>query len=470
MTTTPSSRVLVATRVLRVGLISAILVTIVPYGAVNPSWFYAATFLNGMVFAATLAIPFRNMELMRVYRTALAVLLLVVAYLVLQSVHLPGDRLAHSIWKTVRGPLGIEGGTISVNPAGTLASIPLIVHPFLIFMGALVLHQTNEAAVGFFRQVSFIGAGLAVFGLAQHFLFPGKLLLGEKLHYLDSVTGTFVNRNSAATLFGVAAILLAAILIRQFNEMRTQHSLEEGAPEIRQKQWRLLLAYLGLFALVLLAAFLTKSRGGLISTFPPLMFLAGWFGYSLLPEGASRGMRVGLAIAAVAAVALLVSVLGAHSLFRLVQGGAEDDRWCIYQSAITAIRDNPWLGTGFGTFEQVFPVYRNPECGISGLWDRAHNSFLEGYLGMGFPFAIVLLFILGYLVTVFLTGYRTRRRYRIVPLAGLATLLLVLLHSAVDFSMQIPGVSAYVAAALAASIAISLARKRSGREMTAELR
>jgi O-antigen ligase len=468
MTTTSSPRVLIATKVLRVGLIAVILATIVPYGAVSPSWFYGAAFMNGLVFAATLAIPFRNMELLRVYRTALVVMVLLVGYLVLQTVYLPRGAFAHSIWGTVRGPLGLDGGTISVNPAGTLASIPLIVHPFLIFMGTLVLHQSNDAAVGFFRQLSFIGAGIAAFGLVQHLLFPNKLLLGPKLYYVDSVTGTFVNRNSAATLFGVAALLLAAMVVRQLDELRAHDPLDQGEPNDRQKQQRMLLGLVALFALVLLAEFLTHSRGGLLATFPPLILLAAWFGYSLLPAGASRAMRVGLAVGTVALFGLLFSVFGARSLLRLEQGGAEDNRWCIYQSTLAAIRDNPWLGTGFGTFDQVFPVYRNPECGIFGLWDRAHNSFLEGYLGMGLPFAIALVFVLGYLISVFMTGYRARRRYRIIPLVGLATLLLILLHSAVDFSLQIPGVSAYVAAALGAAVAISLARKRSGREVVIE--
>jgi O-antigen ligase len=136
---------------------------------------------------------------------------------------------------------------------------------------------------------------------------------------------------------------------------------------------------------------------------------------------------------------------------------------------IDAIKDNPWFGTGFGTFEQVFPVYRDPECGLSGLWDRAHNVFLEGSLGLGLPFAVVVLFGLVYLLSIFLIGYRTRQRFQIVPVAGMGILLLVVLHSMVDFSIQIPGVAAYVAAALGAAVSISLARKRSGREPGAAL-
>jgi O-antigen ligase len=167
---------------------------------------------------------------------------------------------------------------------------------------------------------------------------------------------------------------------------------------------------------------------------------------------------------------LAFAVLGARTLFRFEQGGVDDHRWCVYGSVIDAIRDNPWLGTGFGTFEQVLPAYRDPKCGISGVWDRAHNVFLEGYLGLGLPFAVVVLFGLLYLLSIFLIGYRTRQRFRIVPLAGMGILLLIVLHSMVDFSIQIPGVAAYIAAVIGAAVCISLARMRPGREHSADLR
>jgi hypothetical protein len=82
---------------------------------------------------------------------------------------------------------------------------------------------------------------------------------------------------------------------------------------------------------------------------------------------------------------------------------------------------------------------------------------------MGLPFAVVVSFVFIYLVSVFTVGYHARQRFRIIPLIGMGILLLTILHSMVDFSLQIPGVAAYVAAALGAAVAISLTRKRSSR-------
>jgi O-antigen ligase len=449
-----------ASKILRIGLMVVILATVIPFGAVDPFWFNLAALLNGLVFAATLAIPIRNLELLTIYRTALFVTVSISAYLFFQSIQLPQNIFSNPIWETVHDLLNIRTGAISVDPAGTIATIPVVVHPFLIFMAALVLLQSDETALSFWRQLAVTGAAIAALGLIQYFLFPSSLLLGEKRHYLDSVTGTFVNRNSAATLFGIATLLIASILIRLVQHLYLQREHSHVAPQvgIRDSKTTLTL-YGGIFLVTILALFLTGSRGGLISTFVPLMLIAVWFALSLASSTTPARARIGFAGASAAVLVLAFAIFGARSVFRLVRSGIDDDRWCVYRSTISAIADNPWFGTGFGTFQHVFPVYRTPECGIGGVWDRAHNSFLEGYLGMGVAFAVFAVFVLFYLSHLFLIGYRTRWRFQIIPLTGMAILLLIVLHSLVDFSLQIPGVAAYVAAALGAAVSVSVARR-----------
>jgi len=62
------------------------------------------------------------------------------------------------------------------------------------------------------------------------------------------------------------------------------------------------------------------------------------------------------------------------------------------------------------------------------------------------------------LLRAFIHGIRERRRLRFVPLACLCLLVIVTLHSLVDFSLQIPGVGVAIAATLGAGCAISLTR------------
>ncbi|MBB4326856.1 hypothetical protein GGE32_000669, partial [Rhizobium leguminosarum] len=111
-----------------------------------------------------------------------------------------------------------------------------------------------------------------------------------------------------------------------------------------------------------------------------------------------------------------------------------------------------------GTFRTVFSAYRDPACGIFGIFDRAHNFYLEGFLGLGILFPITAVLTFSVLARVFWRGLAQRRRLRHYVLLGLAATVLVALHAAVDFSLQIPGFAVFYAAFLSAVVAISLGR------------
>ena len=142
------------------------------------------------------------------------------------------------------------------------------------------------------------------------------------------------------------------------------------------------------------------------------------------------------------------------------QGLASDDgRWCAFNATVAAIADHWPLGAGLGAFPDVFPAYRNAECaGVFGIWDHAHNVFLEGLLGLGLPFVGATALVYAALGAALVHGARVRRRFRFIPVAGLAALVLVTLHALVDFSPQIPGVAEYAAISMAAAAAVALGR------------
>jgi O-antigen ligase len=205
----------------------------------------------------------------------------------------------------------------------------------------------------------------------------------------------------------------------------------------------------------LVALVLTHSRGGIAATFVGLALSAGWIGYVFTPRlSAPRRGMVGLALVAVLVVAF--ASFAAQGILRAEYQGLDDARWCTFRSTLRAIADHPWLGTGFGTFQDVFPAYRDPACGIYGFWSHAHDVYLEGYLGLGLAFALLLTFCIGILVRTFAVGYRQRRRYRFAPIIGIGCLLLVMLNSLVDFSIEIPGVAVYLEAVLGAASVLSL--------------
>jgi O-antigen ligase len=218
--------------------------------------------------------------------------------------------------------------------------------------------------------------------------------------------------------------------------------------------------------IIAMALFLTQSRGAVGATFIACVVAVALASTHRLTadkpgEEFVAWRRYATIVASLVIVVGLFALFAGRSVYRMEEQGADDARWCAFSSTIAAIKDNWILGTGLGAFQDVFPVYRDADCaGIFGVWERAHNFFLEGWLGLGLPFLAAL--AIGYLVLIvtFIHGVKVRHRFRFVPVIGLAALILASLHSLVDFSLQIPGVGVYFAAIMAATVTVSLGRGR----------
>ena len=131
----------------------------------------------------------------------------------------------------------------------------------------------------------------------------------------------------------------------------------------------------------------------------------------------------------------------------------EGDRLRVYDITITAIQDSPLLGTGLGTFKEVFRFYQTEN--IINIFHQAHNTYLENALELGIPAASLL--ILSVFGCVLLCGFGVVRRRRNVAYSaiGLAASMLVGVHSLFDFPLQIPAIAATYAFILGTACAQS---------------
>ena len=132
------------------------------------------------------------------------------------------------------------------------------------------------------------------------------------------------------------------------------------------------------------------------------------------------------------------------------------------RTAIALVKDFPLVGSGGGSFYNVFLGYRTPAYGYTYV-DHTHNDYVElasdfGLLGLG---------ILGMLVALTLGTVRRvmARRRSVLPWGvafGVAMAIVgLLLHSMVDFNLQIPANSLTIVVILAMGwIASELPSKR----------
>jgi O-antigen ligase len=146
---------------------------------------------------------------------------------------------------------------------------------------------------------------------------------------------------------------------------------------------------------------------------------------------------------------LLLQVLGSNIGGRIdIQGLSDAGRLSAYRSTLKIIADNPWFGTGLGTFALSFPAYRRSDISMQGVWGIAHDTYLEFASEMGIPLTLIVAVAWIAALVVLCFAMRRRRQSLTVPLSSLAVALIALLHSSIDFSLQIAGYSIVVFALL----------------------
>lgn len=457
----------VTRRTLGLALLATLVLCVLARGSVNPLACSAFASVVGVLSALGLLTLGEPKATARVLRIATILAVLLVGWVVVQV--LPIKGLTSPAWHDVSEFVAARSATISVAPADSLAALVTLTLPFAVFIAALTLFPSDEEALRLLSFIAVAGGAISIWAIVEFRYFPHSLLAGEKRYYLDSLTAPFVNRNTAGTFYGMISLLLTARLSTEARrtDFKSLFLKTEPIPGKRSVGWRL-----GMYSFFLLtslvALLLTKSRGGVGCTFVAyLLFIpmvlwdspAGRSGRaSFAPRRRHVAWRLAKATGGLLGIILVGLIFAGQVLFRAEIQGLDDNRFCIAPAILRAAGDNHLTGVGFATFRLFFPAYRDAECGVSGVWDRAHSVYLEAYLGLGWVFVPILIVGIATLVWTFVRGVGTRRSLRVYPIAGLAILVLVLAHSGIDFSLQIPGFAVTFAAVMAGLITVSRGR------------
>jgi O-antigen ligase len=153
---------------------------------------------------------------------------------------------------------------------------------------------------------------------------------------------------------------------------------------------------MGLF-IISIALFATASRGG-IATWLLLVPVFLWASYKYTNSSLLVLIVPIIALTAYFCSSQLLHSNVAERTFQIVQHGSVQDgstnaRLQVWQSTIKMALDHPIVGTGWGTFGNIYPAYRLPiENTTSGF--LAHNDYLQFAAEGGFPALCLLLGIL----------------------------------------------------------------------------
>jgi O-antigen ligase len=213
--------------------------------------------------------------------------------------------------------------------------------------------------------------------------------------------------------------------------------------------------------MIIIGVTTTRSRAGMA-----MLFVAGLSSLLLVwrqnrdqgsrrDQGQSRRRLMLFAVSACLAALLLAFQFGFAQFMERVEGqGIEDLRWSVFQVTLQAALANLPLGTGFGTFQPIYEEFA-PRMLVGEFFvNHAHNDWLELWLTGGAPAIVLVIAFLAWLVGASARVWRRDRPE--IPVLDLAlaraapiVIVLLLLHSAVDYPLRIPALSVLFAMACA---------------------
>jgi hypothetical protein len=289
---------------------------------------------------------------------------------------------------------------------------------------------------------------------------PTKILWRDKPAYIANVTATFINRNTAAVYFGSCAVVCLMLLCDRIRQglPREPIAWRKLANELMSDTPRDVIVLFAMLFGCLLPTFMSGSRAGVILTLMALIVSFVVYFRNDLPRRSDIAAAV---LGAGALAVILLQLMGGNVNARFdAQGIGDEGRVAVWRATLRIIAEHPWFGTGQGTFAWSFPSYRPDDLSMWGIWDHAHDTLLELASDMGAPLAILV--AVGWLAifAVLLHGIRVRRRDLLIPISAFAVAMVAVLHSLIDFSLQIPGYSIPTLALVGAGLAQSFASER----------
>jgi O-antigen ligase len=394
-----------------------------------------------------LAVAITTLSLRDLRRQQLRILVAIIAIVICYTFVLheqlserPWVAPYHPIWSEISSALAT-----SITPSASIVknqaffSLGAGLANIMSLSLGLVIGADRHRAQQIVRLIAYSGMAYAAFGIAYFAIDPTMILWREKLGHLENLTGTFNNRNTAAIYFGsccVICLLLVADGIRRAGEggaiiwRRVPHYVQRAPARL------ILLPFAG-FGINLIAMFLTASRAGVVLSLVAMIAAVTMF----FRKSFSRklGWLIPTAVGGLLALVLL-QLLGGRVGSRLgTQAFDDEGRVQVWKSTLRLIEDNPWFGTGLGTYLWSFPPYRGAQDTLAGVWSSAHSTPLEFAAELGIPLTCVIGLAWLWMIIILARGAVLRRRDIIVVIAALFTALLVFVHSTIDFTLQIPG-------------------------------
>ena len=366
----------------------------------------------------------------------------------LQVVPLPSSLVGWLAAARVAGPdvAGLSQAhanrmTISIYPHDTLVAFFKLLAYVCAFILAADVFDSRKRRSLLVRTLIGLGLFEAAYGTVQYLTGWQKIFAYTKVYYTEEATGTYINHNHFAGFLELTTPFVLGFVFYAFQNWTGARKdgarpTPSRAPGAAGGQ---VLLYTFLMTLMVIAVILSRSRAGIIVTIIAIVFVAllAWLRLR------RRAWMVGLLLFLVIAAGYGLWIGLGPILTRFEQLGATHElavegRISFWKDSIPLIRDYPVAGVGLGNFGTAFRHYQTSMVTL--YVDHAHNDYLEfasetGVLGTALLF-LPILYLLGKM-TLFVA--KDPRRFRpTIVLGCVGSTLGIVLHSFIDFNLQVP--------------------------------
>ncbi|RJP84268.1 MAG: hypothetical protein C4518_20455 [Desulfobacteraceae bacterium] len=276
--------------------------------------------------------------------------------------------------------------------------------------------------------------------------------------------GPYVNRNHYAGFMEMIFPLMLSLFLVYRPTLAEMPFKKKIADFFNQKQVNHHFLYGAAAILTATSIFLSISRGGIIS----MTLSMGIFALLLVLKTKKRTSFL-IALILVA-VLFLTGTKGWDTIFKRFenirnQSGEivlQSDRLIMWEDSKNIIKDFPLFGSGAGTYENIYPGYRTLPG--NDILEHAHNDYIEFLCTGGTVMTSLMLLCLFSIFRFAARTYAIRReKFPIYLFIGCAaSLSAILLHSLVDFNMQIGANGLYFFFILAVAVSTVHTRMRNG--------
>ena len=336
---------------------------------------------------------------------------------------LPGRQLYISSfeWLANQG-IELSSFSVSVIRSETIYSLLILIPCLAVFLSALSLRSEHIKRLVY--VFLFVAAAQGILGLIQYASDDPFFVFGME-YSGRAAQGMFINRDHFAAFMEMALPVSLGLMLYSVGRQG------KGASDLNFKV-NDLLSFAFIAITVFLAAVFTRSRTGVFIVL--LIFLMS----SLIFSRHIGGKRSAGWAAAFGVIAF--GVAGSIGLIPVLnrfvgEDPLEDGRWPIFETTLTVIREFFPLGSGPGTFAEVYRAFQPVEQAFYA--NHAHNEYLELLVEMGAAGAFVIVgFLLLYVYGWFRLSGNVWDRMRFIQVAAGLAILSILLHCLLDFILH----------------------------------